>query len=544
MKSIITLIIFFNTILSSYAQNQDLKIEYYNNGKVKSIGNYKEEKKDGEWKEFFYLTNSQTLDSLVVKEFGYFNLKIATGNYKEGKKEGEWKLFLNGNSSEYVNLIIYNYKNDKKEGDFKMFFGNGELYQSGSFHNDLEVGEWREYYNRTPNYSLKSIRNYNNGILEGEAQDFDFGARKTIFYYKNGKINGEGKGFDSNGNLIKVDYFTNGELNYYKLYDERGKLSEMKTIKDSTETKIVYYPNQQPKEISKTKNSKTTELRIFSENGNLVSIKNFKNDYIPDGEWIEYYENEQIKSLSIYNGEKVVSKKFEINGVLKSVENYYFDLDESISGISDGLTLNGESIQYYPDGKIKKVNNYKNVEPTIDFEDSLIINEKTLGNSNPLNSLKKMEIDFHSDIQLSQVHLAPLKNLRLAQGFYDILSKGGCLSRNDLNVEFKNNKISLVHTFWDGNDIHSVNFKFISYKNGVITTDKALLYLVYTDSVAIWKGQDNEKQKFNGIILRFTNKFNVNCKYPVSKGGVDIIDRINQCEFFAFPSKIMRKVTN
>ena len=62
----------------------------------------------------------------------YINGNVAIiGNYKNGKQEGEWKNYYeNGKLA-----AIENYKNGKKEGEWKYYRKNGKLKKIGNYKN-------------------------------------------------------------------------------------------------------------------------------------------------------------------------------------------------------------------------------------------------------------------------------------------------------------------------------------------------------------------------------------------------------------------------
>ena len=61
------------------------------------------------------------------------------GNYKNGKKEGEWKYYRENGKLEG----IVNFKNGKQEGEWKWYHENGELKEIGNFKNGKPEGEWK-----------------------------------------------------------------------------------------------------------------------------------------------------------------------------------------------------------------------------------------------------------------------------------------------------------------------------------------------------------------------------------------------------------------
>lgn len=125
-------------------------IEYYDDKKIKSKGNYVKEKKHGAWENYNssgnlkskrnYIDGSK--DGLWIEY--YDNGKIESKvNYLKGKNEGIMEMYhLNG-----ALKIRLNYINGKENGLMEMFHKNGQLFMKGSFKEGNEIGDWKTYDN-------------------------------------------------------------------------------------------------------------------------------------------------------------------------------------------------------------------------------------------------------------------------------------------------------------------------------------------------------------------------------------------------------------
>jgi antitoxin component YwqK of YwqJK toxin-antitoxin module len=112
--------------------------EYYNNGQLRTKGNYIEGKKDGTWHEFY--------------ENGQLSSK---SNYVQGKKEHLLELYhSNGHLKGRIN-----YKEGKEDGMIEVFYENGNLMINGSNRDGKQIGEWN-YYNEKG--VLLKTENYDN----------------------------------------------------------------------------------------------------------------------------------------------------------------------------------------------------------------------------------------------------------------------------------------------------------------------------------------------------------------------------------------------
>jgi antitoxin component YwqK of YwqJK toxin-antitoxin module len=98
---------------------------YYENGKLKEKGAYKDDDKDGEWS--FYYENG--------------NLK-EKGAYKDDDKNGEWSFYFSNGQLEKK------YTEDNSgdyTGNYVAYYENGELRFKGEFVDDEKEGEWYQF---------------------------------------------------------------------------------------------------------------------------------------------------------------------------------------------------------------------------------------------------------------------------------------------------------------------------------------------------------------------------------------------------------------
>ena len=98
--------------------------EYYDNGQLRSIGNYIGSKKDGLWQEYYENGN---LANMV--------------NFKEGKKVG---LLKNYYSDGQLKGRI-NYKEGMEHGMMELYHQNGKLMLEGFFKEANQISVWKYY---------------------------------------------------------------------------------------------------------------------------------------------------------------------------------------------------------------------------------------------------------------------------------------------------------------------------------------------------------------------------------------------------------------
>jgi uncharacterized protein len=189
--------------------------EFFDNGKLRAEGNYKDNTKTGDWK--FYTENEK------LKQNGKFN--------KNGFQTGEWKWFHeNGQLQKTENFV-----NGVLEGTTEEFDENGKLICSGQYIEGYEDGPW---FFVTNNYRQEGTYSYGrrNGIwkhyydseqlkFEGNFID-DYADGKHFYYWENGRVaeeriyimgkaDGTWRKYDETGALfIYIDYKRGYEYRY------------------------------------------------------------------------------------------------------------------------------------------------------------------------------------------------------------------------------------------------------------------------------------------------------------------------------------------
>lgn len=170
--------------------------EYYENGKKKSEGTYAADEKDGAYKQWF--------ESGIVDCEGKYVKGVQDGtwyyNYEDGKakitmlykrgKETKRK-YENGTFKEYYDSNIpkseYSFENGMKNGPFTEWYDVGQYVQVPGSKEDQEMGiVYREKLDRT---QVKFKGDYLNDKLEGE-----------VVYYR------------ENGNIDRVEEWSEGKL--------------------------------------------------------------------------------------------------------------------------------------------------------------------------------------------------------------------------------------------------------------------------------------------------------------------------------------------
>jgi antitoxin component YwqK of YwqJK toxin-antitoxin module len=198
--------------LDDQGREQGLWREFYEDGKIKSEGNYKDGKREKPWN--FYFNNGQ------VEQ---------TGEYVKGKPSGEWKKYFqdgnlnrdefydngkeNGIMTEYArdSTIIAkgNYVDGKKDGVWN--FNNNGYIATGKFLEDREDGLWKQY---TADKRVIFEGSFVDGQENGEhTYYFEDGRVKEKQQWRIGLREGTWKKYDAAGNLIiEISYAGGNEV--------------------------------------------------------------------------------------------------------------------------------------------------------------------------------------------------------------------------------------------------------------------------------------------------------------------------------------------
>lgn len=186
--------------------------EYYRNGKLRYVGEFKDGKPVGKF--YFYYETGQPRNYVIHKPNGvtyattfHTNGNImAFGKYVNQKRDSVWTYYA---FREERVVADESYILGKKYGDHKVYYPTGQVAEVKHFENDLENGPWIQYYE---NGNKKMEATYVNSILEG----------KAYFYYLDGtkRIDGRYKKDVKHG--LWTFYFENGNVDKQVQY-ENGK---------------------------------------------------------------------------------------------------------------------------------------------------------------------------------------------------------------------------------------------------------------------------------------------------------------------------------
>lgn len=189
-------------------------IEYYENGYIRSKGNYIDGKKDGYWEYYYHDGNLEQ-----------------KGSYKNDLPHGLWIMYCNNGKI----LKEGNYLNGKEDGVFKEYNCDGDIikmltyeegYKSGQFFlkiqtyietgtykDDLKYGKWQTFYDENV---LRSVTSYENDLENGKYSMYYYNGNLMISgNYVNGRKDGLWSFYDENGlRYLTIEYKSNKEIKY------------------------------------------------------------------------------------------------------------------------------------------------------------------------------------------------------------------------------------------------------------------------------------------------------------------------------------------
>lgn len=345
--------------------------EYYKNGKIKIQGNYKEGRRNGEFKTF--LKNSKSAGSVI---------------YKDGKIIKSTLIKSMKDNASFSPISYVNYDLDTSYSIGKVDFPN-KLLKTYYMYNKKGVlnGDSIKYYEEG---NIQSIVPYKNNLVEGLIiRYYENGNIKEEVNYKNDKMNGEAKSYDENGKLngrtifkddIKLEEevhkeneilkntFKNGEVVKQDICSPNGTLKERRVLNGNEMEYSSFYENGNVKQKILTKDKVIIKEQLYARNGNIMLNSFFSMDGKPIKEVFEYYPDGKLfrKITSINEMLDGDYLEYYANGNLKNKAFFKNDKQEGeyIAYYKNGAIMqkvlykngvrNGEAIAYYENGVIEQ----------------------------------------------------------------------------------------------------------------------------------------------------------------------------------------------
>jgi len=230
-------------------------LDYFDDGTIRDSGSYSEGRMNGLWKYWYENGNLALLSNFIRNlqqgiQTDYYEsgqLK-SVGKMDKGKMIGDWKMyystgrlaeedeFINGDKLIIKNLWDLDGKQIVKNGNgfYKSYLETGEVLLSGNVENGIRVDIWSTFY-KNGNLQTKGI--YENDIYRilncwdsnmklivkngfgtyrsyypDERAVFEKGKIKNGYRDKQDKKEGKQIMFEELGEIVKEEYYNNGEL--------------------------------------------------------------------------------------------------------------------------------------------------------------------------------------------------------------------------------------------------------------------------------------------------------------------------------------------
>ena len=345
--------------------------EYYKNGKIKIQGNYKEGRRNGEFKTF--LKNSKSAGSVI---------------YKDGKIIKSTLIKSMKDNASFSPISYVNYDLDTSYSIGKVDFPN-KLLKTYYMYNKKGVlnGDSIKYYEEG---NIQSIVPYKNNLVEGLIiRYYENGNIKEEVNYKNDKMNGEAKSYDENGKLngrtifkddIKLEEevhkeneilkntFKNGEVVKQDICSPNGTLKERRVLNGNEMEYSTFYENGNVKQKILTKDKVIIKEQLYARNGNIMLNSFFSMDGKPIKEVFEYYPDGKLfrkistmdemangDTLEYYPNGNIKKKAFFKNDKQEGEYTVYYESGVIMQKVlyKNGVR-NGEAIAYYENGVIEQ----------------------------------------------------------------------------------------------------------------------------------------------------------------------------------------------
>jgi antitoxin component YwqK of YwqJK toxin-antitoxin module len=294
--------------LDNAGMKQGRWMDFYEGGNVKWEGEFKNDLKNGYFKEYSkegnLITTQKYIDGILQEEVEELaKLDIKTEYYSTGKPK-----------------IIASYKNNVPEGVRREFSPEGEIVAGYIFKTGIIIGEgiineagikdgpWKEFY---PNGNVKSTGIYDKGKRTGEWKFFHPNGQLEQIgsYNKDGKEDGIWTWYYATGSLLREDTYFNGKNDGHSVeYDESGEIvAEGEYIEGNREGKWKFNYGDQLSEEEYLNDMLNGKVRNYYKDGVLSFEGNFVEDN-PNGRHTWYYTNGNKKTegeyqMGLKNGE-------------------------------------------------------------------------------------------------------------------------------------------------------------------------------------------------------------------------------------------------
>jgi len=224
-----------------------------------------------------------------------------------------------------ANAQYYRFINKEDDSTYTIqdFYLNGTLQMEGIY-NSLDTpgnphrnGIFKYYF---PSGNVRSIGYYEHGQRTGQWAMYynSNGVLKAQLTFVDDSLSGEARYYDSIGHKLTSTgrFFDGKRAGEWKYFNRNGKIFLTEDFRNRGTETTATLMDADGKIIAKgeTVYGKRTGIWKYYENEKLVGIKNYVNDVL-DGESLEYYQSGKIKRKELYSFGKLNSgKAYNENG--------------------------------------------------------------------------------------------------------------------------------------------------------------------------------------------------------------------------------------
>lgn len=258
-----------------------------------------------------------------------------------------------------IKVTIAQNEKNVSDGEVKFYYENGKISSEGFMRNGKPDKYWKSYY---PDGTLKSEGNRRFFMLDSTWVFYnEKGDTSKIINYKNDKKHG---------------YFITYEWKYDSIKGKiGGMVSKELYLEDKKQGVSYYYKNGKiQKEVYYKDGKKDGISREYDENGNVITLVEYKNDFIisrefinrtdskglKQGIWRTFYPNNKIYKEIKYKNDTIVGvyKEFDIEG--KVIVKKRFEKGKEIEDIfADTLITLDWKEEFYETGRRKYYGAFK-----------------------------------------------------------------------------------------------------------------------------------------------------------------------------------------
>lgn len=325
-----------------YNQKQGRWISFWENGKIHVEGTYKNDKKNGYFKEYSVkgdlISISKYINDIIQPEAAEIQkLEVEKEYYPEGAVKAI-RLYRNGIlegiSTELARdgtiLAAKEYRNG-------LVAGEGLVLEDGS-----RNGRWKEYY---PDGSLKAEGEYENGIKTGPWKYFHANGKleQAGTYNKEGKPEGRWQWYFDSGQLLREEnYYRGKKEGLFEEYNEFGTLVEQGEYYEGREDgpwfELVgdFYQRGNYRDGQRTGLWVSYQLQKGEPGTDSLTIftGSFLED-LPEGKHTYYWDNGKVRDEGVYVAGKKEGNwiKYNYDGTLFMITTYSNGIETRYDGV-------------------------------------------------------------------------------------------------------------------------------------------------------------------------------------------------------------------